>query len=66
MKSEVGLSELKSRKVISRKKWSAVCAMVLMIAATQIAVSQTAPRANRITQEVTSGAIVTMAAPCIR
>ena len=44
--------------VISRSRWITVCAVVCAMAATLF--SQTAPRSNRITQQVTSGAIVTL------
>ncbi len=58
--AEIGM---KSSDVISRKRWLAVCAAVLVM--TAALVSQTAPggnqRPNRITQEVTSGAMVTVA-----
>ena len=58
----------KSIDVIGRQRWIAVCTVVLVMAAalvSQTAGSQTATqanqRANRITQEVTSGAMVTVA-----
>jgi hypothetical protein len=50
---------LRSIHVISPKRLIAVCAVVLAIAASLV--SQTTPRANRITQELTSGPIVTLA-----
>ncbi len=54
---------MKSFDVSSRKRWLAVCAAVLVL--TAALVSQAAPGgkqgANRITQEVTSGAMVTVA-----
>ncbi len=49
--------------VSSRKRWSAVCAVVLAMAATLVSQTldaQITPRRNRITQEVTSGAMVTV------
>jgi len=51
-------SGLKSLSVINRRRWMAIGAVVL--AAASAMVSQTTTRANRITQEVTSGAIVTV------
>jgi subtilase family serine protease len=52
------------QKVISRKRWIALCAVVLAMAATMV--SQTLgpnplQRPNRITQQITSGALVTIA-----
>ncbi len=56
-------SGVSAQKVISRKRWSAVCAVVLMTAAALVSqtVGSPTPSRNRITQEVTSGAMVTIA-----
>jgi hypothetical protein len=63
MKANDAEMGMKSFDVISRKRWFAVGAAVLVM--TAALVSQTAPgtnqRANRISQEVTSGAMVAVA-----
>ena len=46
------------RAVNSWKRWTAVCAVVLAMAVTLV--SQTTQRANRITQELNSGPVVTI------
>jgi subtilase family serine protease len=46
------------RAVSSRKRWTAVCAVVLAMAATLV--SQTTQRANRITHDLNSGPVVTI------
>ena len=58
----------KSIDVIGRQRWIAVCTVVLVMAAALVsqtagsqAATQANQRANRITQEVTSGAMVTVA-----
>jgi hypothetical protein len=62
MKANDAEMGMQSFDVISRKRWFAVCAAVLMM--TAALVSQSVPganqRANRITQEITSGAMVTV------
>ena len=60
MRANKAWSKLTPSKVISRKRWSAVCVVVLAMAATLVSQTQDSQRANRITQEVTSGAMVTI------
>jgi hypothetical protein len=52
-------SEMRFLDVISRKRWTAVCAVVLAMGASLMA--QSTPRANRITQELISGPVVAVA-----